>query len=100
VRRTATRRREHREQMLRDYFARGATIALPTARISIRDRRGQPLASLAEGLLVGVLGSAGETLGIARVKRYDPERQDIVVETPVARDRITGLVAGRVTVDR
>jgi polynucleotide 5'-hydroxyl-kinase GRC3/NOL9 len=98
VRRTATRRREHREQMLRDYFGRGATIALPAAHFPVRDRRGQPLASLAEGLLVGVLGFGGETLGIARVKAYDAARQEIIVETPVARDRIKGLVAGRVTV--
>jgi polynucleotide 5'-hydroxyl-kinase GRC3/NOL9 len=60
--------------------------------------RRQPLASLAEGLLVGVLGFGGETLGIARVKAYDAASQEIIVETPVARDRIKGLVAGRVTV--
>jgi len=97
VRRTATRRREHREKMLRDYFARGATIALPAARVPVRDRRGQPLASVAEGLLVGVLGFGGETLGIAHVKAYDSASQEIIVETPVARDRIAGLIAGRVT---
>jgi len=97
VRRTATRRREHREQMLRDYFARGATISLPQARVPIRDRRGQPLASLAEGLLLGVLGSTGETLGIARVKAYDPAGEGIIVETPVAADAIASLVAGRAT---
>lgn len=99
VRRTATRRREHREQMLRDYFARGTTIALSAARVPVRDRRGEPLASVAEGLVVGVLGSGGETLGIARVKAYDPASREIIVETPVARDRIASLVAGRVTLE-
>jgi len=95
VRRTATRRREHRETMLREYFARGATIALPTARVSIRDRRGQTLVDVAAGLLVGVLGADGETLGIARVKAWEPDRGRIVIDTPVAADRIASLVAGR-----
>ena len=97
VRRTATRRREHRETMLRDYFARGATIALPTARVSIRDRRGQTLADVAEGLLVGVLDANGETLGIARVKAWEADRGRIIVDTPVAGERIARLVAGRVS---
>jgi polynucleotide 5'-hydroxyl-kinase GRC3/NOL9 len=95
VRRTATRRREHREKMLRDYFARGATIALPTARVSLRDRRGQALVDVAAGLLVGVLGADGETLGVARVKAWEPDRGRIVIDTPVAADRIASLVAGR-----
>jgi polynucleotide 5'-hydroxyl-kinase GRC3/NOL9 len=97
VRRTATRRREHREAMLRDYFVRAVSIALPTARVSLRDRRGRPLAEIAEGLLVGVLGAGGETLGIARVKAWEPDRGRIVVDTPVAGDRIVSLVAGRAT---
>jgi len=97
VRRTAKRRREHREQMLRDYFARGATLTLSAAGVPVRDRRGQPLASLAEGQLVGVLGSGGQTIGIARVKAYQRASQEIVVETPVAGDRVASLVAGRVT---
>jgi polynucleotide 5'-hydroxyl-kinase GRC3/NOL9 len=95
ARRTATRRREHREKMLRDYFARGATIALPTVRVSLRDRRGQALVDVAAGLLVGVLGTDGETLGIARVKAWEPDRGRIVIDTPVAADRIASLVAGR-----
>src|SRR5436190_3323022 len=44
VRRTATRRREHRERILRDYLARAATIELDTARIPLRDRRGTAVA--------------------------------------------------------
>ena len=95
VRRTATRRREHREKMLHDYFARGATIALPTSRVPIHDRRGHALVDVAVGLLVGVLGADGETLGIARVKAWEPDRGRIVLDTPVAADRIASLVAGR-----
>jgi polynucleotide 5'-hydroxyl-kinase GRC3/NOL9 len=95
VRRTATRRREHREKMLRAYFARGATIALPTSRVPIHDRRGHALVDVAVGLLVGVLGADGETLGIARVKAWEPDRGRIVIDTPVAADRIASLVAGR-----
>lgn len=95
VRRTATMRRAHREKVLRGYFAHAATLALPAAGVSIRDRRGQPLAEVAEGLLVGVLDAAGETLGIARVKAWEPDRGRIIVQTPVAADRIASLVAGR-----
>jgi len=95
VRRTATRRREHREKMLRDYFARGVTIALPTSRAPIHDHRGHALVDVAVGLLVGVLGADGETLGIARVKAWEPDRGRIVIDTPVAADRIASLVAGR-----
>ena len=95
VRRTATRRREHREKMLRDYFARGATTALPTSRVPIHDRRGHALVDVAVGLLVGVLGADGETLGIARVKAWEPDRGRIVIDTPVAADRIASLAVGR-----
>jgi polynucleotide 5'-hydroxyl-kinase GRC3/NOL9 len=97
VRRTATRRREHREARLRDYFARAHSVALSTARVPLRDRRGRPLMEIAEGLLVGVLGANGETLGIARVSAWEPDDHRIVVETPVAVDRIVSLVAGRTT---
>jgi len=95
VRRTATRRREHRERMLREYFARAETLTLPTTRVPLRDRRGQAVTEAAEGLLVGVLGQDGETLGIGRIRAYEPDR--IVVDTPVAADRIVSLVAGRAT---
>jgi polynucleotide 5'-hydroxyl-kinase GRC3/NOL9 len=97
VRRSATRRREHRERALREYLARAATLTLPTARVPLQDRRGQPLTEVAEGLLLGVLGAAGETLGIARVRACDAVRGSIVVDTPVPAERIAALVAGRAT---
>jgi polynucleotide 5'-hydroxyl-kinase GRC3/NOL9 len=97
VPRTATRRREHRERVLRQYLARAATIALPMARVPVRDRRGEPRTHVEEGLLLGVLGEDGETLGIARVRACEPEKGRIVVDTPVPADRIVSLVAGRAT---
>jgi polynucleotide 5'-hydroxyl-kinase GRC3/NOL9 len=97
VRRTATRRREHRERALREYLARAATLTLPIERVPLRDRRGQPLTSTEEGLLLGVLDAAGETLGIARVRASDAVRGVIVVDTPVPAERIAALVAGRAT---
>ena len=97
VRRTATRRREHRERALREYLARAPTLTLPTERVPLRDRRGQPLTSAGEGLLLGVLGAAGETLGIARVRACDAVRGLIVIDTPVPAERIAALVAGRAT---
>jgi polynucleotide 5'-hydroxyl-kinase GRC3/NOL9 len=96
VRRTATRRREHRERVLREYFAQAATLTLSTARVPLRDRRGQPVTDAAPGLLVGVLGADGETLGIGRVRTFEAERDRIIVDTPVPADRIASLVAGRV----
>ena len=97
VRRTATRRREHRERALREYLARAPTLTLPTERVPLRDRRGQPLTSAGEGLLLGVLGGAGETLGIARVRAWDAARGVIVVDTPVPAEGIAAFVAGRAT---
>jgi len=80
VRRSAARRREHRERALRDYLAHAATLTLPTARAPVRDRRGEALTDVAEGLLLGVLGAGGETLGIARVRAWDAARGCIVVD--------------------
>jgi len=97
VRRTATRRREHRERALREYLARAATLRLETGRVPLKDRRGQPLTSAEEGLLLGVLGAAGETLGIARARAWDAVHGSIVVDTPVPAERIAALVAGRAT---
>ncbi len=97
VRRSAARRREHRERALRDYLAHAATLKLPTARAPLRDRRGEALTDVAEGLLLGVLGAGGETLGIARVRAWDAARGCIVVDTPVPAEQIAALVAGRAT---
>src|SRR5216117_3350332 len=97
VRRSAARRREHRERALRDYLAHAATLTLPTARAPVRDRRGEALTDVAEGLLLGVLGAGGETLGIARVRAWDAARGCIVVDTPVPAEQIAALVAGRAT---
>jgi len=97
VRRSAARRREHRERALRDYLARAATLTLATARVPLRDRRGETLTEVAQGLLLGVLGAGGETLGIARVNAWDAGRGRITVNTPVAAERIAALVAGRAT---
>jgi len=97
ARRTATRRREHRERAFRAYFERADRVALPIARVRVSDRRGRPVTSMELYTLVGVLGAAGETLGIGRVRAWDVERGEIVIETPVAAERIVTLVTGRAT---
>jgi polynucleotide 5'-hydroxyl-kinase GRC3/NOL9 len=99
VRRTATRRREHRERSLRDYLARAATLELDTARVPLKDRRGRVVTDVEAGRLLGVLDRAGETLGIARVRAWKPDEGRLVIETPVALDRIATLVVGRATWD-
>jgi polynucleotide 5'-hydroxyl-kinase GRC3/NOL9 len=97
VPRTATRRREHRERALREYLAGGKRIALDTRRVPLRDRRGAETQEVEDGVLLGVLGRGGETLGIARVSAWEPARHRIVLDTPVASDRIASLVVGRAT---
>ena len=97
ARRTASRRREHREQALRAYFARADRVALPIARVPVTDRRGRPVTSIEHETLVGVLGADGETLGIGRVRAWDAERGEIVIETPATASRIAAVVAGRAT---
>ncbi|HEV8586087.1 MAG TPA: Clp1/GlmU family protein [Methylomirabilota bacterium] len=96
VRRTATRRREHREHALRDYFAGAKAVTLDPARVRLTDRRGAtPVEAVGEGLLLGVLDAGGETLGIARVRSVEGGR--IIIETPVPAGRIAGLRVGRAT---
>lgn len=97
VPRTAVRRREHRERMLREYLAGAATHTLSSTRVPITDRRGQTPAAIETGVLVGVIGRAGETLGIGRVRAWESREGAIVVETPVRADRIGALVIGRAT---
>lgn len=97
ARRTAVRRREHRERALREYFGGAATLTLETARVSLVGRRGEAVGEAPEGLLLGVLDAAGETLGIARVRALDVEAGRLVIETPVAPRRIAALRAGRAT---
>src|SRR5689334_17380594 len=97
VPRTATRRREHRERALRDYLARAHTIALDTQRVPVRDRRGADTDAVDDGVLLGVLGAGGETLGIARLRAWEPAQHRIVIDTPVASNRIASLIVGRAT---
>ena len=97
VRRSAARRREHRERALRDYLAGAVTLALDTTRVPVKGRRGETPTDVGEGRLLGVLGAAGETLGIARVRAVDTARGRLVVDTPVAADLIVALAAGRAT---
>jgi polynucleotide 5'-hydroxyl-kinase GRC3/NOL9 len=97
VPRTATRRRQHRERVLREYLARAKTMTLDTRRVPLRDRRGNVPDSVEDGVLLGVVGSLCETLCIARMRAWEPTEHRIVVDTPVAADRIASLIVGRAT---
>jgi polynucleotide 5'-kinase involved in rRNA processing len=97
ARRSAERRRAHREGALRDYFARARPVTLGLARVPLTDRRGTGVAAPPEGLLLGVLDAGGETLGIARVRAADTAEGWLVVETPVEAGRIAALRLGRAT---
>jgi polynucleotide 5'-kinase involved in rRNA processing len=95
VARNATRRRAHREGRLREYFARAAALRVDTTRVPLRGRRGETLADLRIDMLVGILDAAGETAGIGRVQSVDVAAGTLVIETPVAPERIAVVVPGR-----
>ena len=95
TRRTQTQRRLYRERAFREYLRGAASIRVPAERVDARAPRGAPPISIVPGLLVGVYGAEGETLGIGRVLSVETEGR-IVVETPVAPARITRVVPGRV----
>lgn len=96
TRRTQTQRRLHRDRALQEYLREAASVSVPTERVDARGPRGAPPLAIVEGLLVGVYGPDGETLGIGRVRSVDASQERIVVDTPVAPARIARLVAGRV----
>ena len=91
-RRSAVERRRHREQALDAYFAPGAVRRIPLDRLEPDPRR-RPPEELA-GVLAGLVDAAGETLGIGRIVRVDPADGWLLVETPVAVDRIARVAPG------
>jgi polynucleotide 5'-hydroxyl-kinase GRC3/NOL9 len=93
ARRTATRRREHRDRALAAYFAGAATLTLDLERVRLKPARRETAAAIGVGRLLGVLNATGETRGIARVRQLHAGR--LVVETPVASDQIVALESGR-----
>lgn len=96
TRRTQTQRRLYRDRALADYLKSAASIAVSMERIDARAPRGAPPTAIVEGLLVGVYGAAGETLGVGRVHSVDTAQKRVVVDTPVAPGQIARLVAGRI----
>jgi polynucleotide 5'-hydroxyl-kinase GRC3/NOL9 len=97
VARSQTRRREHRERRWREYFTDATAVRVDITRVPLLARRGETLAQLVAGQLLGVKDAAGETAGIARVRAVDAAAGTLVIETPVALERIAGLVPGRAT---
>jgi polynucleotide 5'-hydroxyl-kinase GRC3/NOL9 len=96
VRRTQTQRRLFRDQALQEYLQHAGVFSVPRERIEAPAPRGAPPTAIVEGLLVGVYGTAGETLGIGRVRSVDDLRGQVVIETPVTPAEIARVVAGRV----
>jgi polynucleotide 5'-hydroxyl-kinase GRC3/NOL9 len=95
TRRTQTQRRGHRDRALEEYLRGAASIRVPAERVDVRVPRGAPSIPIVEGLLVGVYGEDGETLGIGRVQSVEAEGR-IVLETPVSPTQIARVVPGRV----
>jgi polynucleotide 5'-hydroxyl-kinase GRC3/NOL9 len=96
TRRTQTQRRLFRDRALEEYFRTATSVSVPVERVDTRGPRGAPPVDVVEGLLVGIDGGDGETLGVGRVQSIDAERGRVVVDTPVAPTRIARVVAGRV----
>jgi polynucleotide 5'-hydroxyl-kinase GRC3/NOL9 len=94
TRRTQTQRRLYRDRALETYFNSAASISVPMARVQARGPRGAPPVAIVEGLLVGVVGPEGETVGVGRVRGVEGER--VIVDTPVAPAQIAQVVTGRV----
>ena len=96
TRRTQTQRRGHRDRALEEYLRGAASIRVPAERVHhVGGPRGTPPIPIVEGLLVGVYGEDGETLGIGHVQSVEADGR-IVVQTPVAPTRIARVVPGRV----
>jgi polynucleotide 5'-hydroxyl-kinase GRC3/NOL9 len=96
TRRTQTQRRQHRDRALEEYLRGAAAVRVPMERVDARVPRGAPPLAIVEGLLVGVEGADGETLGIARVASVDADAGSMVIATPVPPARIARIVPGRV----
>jgi polynucleotide 5'-hydroxyl-kinase GRC3/NOL9 len=96
TRRTQTQRRQHRDRALEDYLRDATAVSVPADRVEARGPRRAPPPAIVEGLLVGILGADGDTLGIGRVRSVEDRAAKIVIETPVAPGRIARIVTGRV----
>jgi polynucleotide 5'-hydroxyl-kinase GRC3/NOL9 len=96
TRRTQTQRRQHRDRALEDYLRDATAVSVPADRVETRGPRRAPPPAIVEGLLVGILGADGDTLGIGRVRSVEDRAGTIVIETPVAPGRIARIVTGRV----
>jgi polynucleotide 5'-hydroxyl-kinase GRC3/NOL9 len=96
TRRTPVQRRRHRDRALAQYMTAAAPVEVALERVQRGPTRDAEGAGLVEGLLVGVYGAGGETLGLGRVRSVDAHgRRVVVVDTPVHGARITSVVAGR-----
>jgi polynucleotide 5'-hydroxyl-kinase GRC3/NOL9 len=96
TRRTQTHRRHFRDRAFEEYLRGATSIRLPMERVDTRAPRGAPPPAIVEGLLVGIHGADGETLGVGRVRAVDAAGASVVVDTPVTPAQIARVVAGRV----
>lgn len=90
--RPSEERRSHRQRALDAYFAAAGVRELDLTRVVLRGA-GDGVAL--EGALVGLEDARGDTLGIGWVRRAEPARGRLAVETPVAGDAIAAVAIGR-----
>jgi polynucleotide 5'-hydroxyl-kinase GRC3/NOL9 len=100
-RRTPVERRRHRMAALDRYFqgAGRQRLALPDLRLRIMTDQSCPAPLDArddlESQLVGLDDAEGATLGLGAIRGVDVIDRVVLVDTPVADDRVAGLRVGR-----
>jgi len=100
-RRTPVERRRHRTAALARYFDGAAPqrLALPRLRLRIMTDQSCPVPLDArddlESRLVGLDDAEGATLGLGAIRGVDVTERVVLVDTPVADERVAGLRVGR-----
>jgi polynucleotide 5'-hydroxyl-kinase GRC3/NOL9 len=92
-------RRRHRVAALARYFADARSMTLDTSRIALRTVTGAPVApeTLAEGTLVALQGTNGDTLALAVIDATDLGRNRLTLRTTYAGASVAAVVIGETT---
>jgi polynucleotide 5'-hydroxyl-kinase GRC3/NOL9 len=93
ARRSPAARRQARRHALQAHLAGATPVALDLARVAVRRVPAARGLALAEGMLVGLDGPDGHTLGLGWVRRVDPPER-LVVESTVDATRIAAVAIG------
>ena len=98
--RNVTTRRRHRDAALARHLDGARTVTLEAARVPIRSLRGDsvPLEQIVPGTLVALNDAEGHACALGVVERADAAEGTLSVRTTCARDAITTVTLGEMTV--